>query len=182
MQKGGLKILNKISEKVIENGSVLATYDAITEDGKATTVQRFVKGANRSWMDKIRKKSQKKKTITKAQAQKAFTDFYSSLSASKLTRGPNKGEPRYKNVRGLNRAMTHDVTYTDAPVIDDERYVKHPDRYDFQGVDTGKEITLSPSQKQALRKARGALKRSRSRSHSKSRSRKNRKSRSPGRK
>ncbi len=80
--------------------------------------------------------------ITKAEAEKAFADYYAANSVS------YKGvsHPRFKNAK---RAMTLDKNYT-GEVIHDSRYLRNPHAFDFEGVDAGGKVrkVATPSAKQ----------------------------------
>jgi len=75
------------------------------------------------------------KTITAAQAQAAYEKYYATNPT--YTRGANKGQGKY-TAAGLKRASTYDKNYSLKPtrVINDERYLKNPHAWDFQGVDS----------------------------------------------
>jgi hypothetical protein len=91
---------------------------------------------------RVRKARAAPRKITIEEARAAFEKYYTE---NKISRGPRKGLPRYKQPV---RSKSYDAKYSTRAdrVIDDARYLTNPRRYDFAGVDTG--IVRAPSAKQ----------------------------------
>ena len=154
--------------KTLKNGAV---GKWMKKGGKV--VFRIVKGANAAGIRRARAGRHsikdritgeiKGKKITLAQAQKAFRRFYSGSGSpgglKAYRRGPNKGKPRYKSVRGKRSSRTYDLRHSlpEGRIITDSRYLRRtgPRLFDYPGVDTGVPAKLlSKKQIDALLKGR----------------------------
>ena len=93
-----------------------------------------------------------RRQITLGEAQRAFEKFYNP--STQITRGPRKGQPRFKSPRGVKMAKTYDQNHTSRTVTD-TRYLRNPGRWDFAGVDTGSKVRKPPTEAQL--RARQAL-------------------------
>src|SRR3990167_3724484 len=57
-----------------------------------------------------------RRQITLGEAQRAFEKFYNP--STQITRGPRKGQPRFKSPRGVKMAKTYDQNHTSRTVTD----------------------------------------------------------------
>lgn len=90
-------------------------------------------------------------------AARAFNRFYSVKN------------PRYRTSRGANIAKSRDLCNSVSPVVNDRRYRRSPNRYNYRGLDDGSRCkrkvsgkrNASAKQLAALAKGRAALARRR---------------------
>ena len=127
-QSGGARA-TKVSEidgtrRVLANGALGANF--LLSDGKVGF--RFIEGAKAGMRAAPH-------AITAVQAQQAFDKYYNG-PMPKFSKGVNKGADRYKSAAGFAKAKSYDLKWS-KNVINDSRYLRSPNRYDFQGVDVG---------------------------------------------
>lgn len=120
------------SVETLSNGAIAGYVN--TPDGVRW---RIVQGASPAYMSTIAAKRGVSKPVTKVKAQRAFNRYY------------NKKDANGKLLRGV-RARTYDLNHTRDPafVVGDQRFLRNPNRYDFEGVDTGDKVRAPRSVKQ----------------------------------
>jgi hypothetical protein len=136
------KVVHKVGErKTLRNGAVGEWKMVNGKNGKRHVGFRIVQGAHPKGSQAAKDamavlRAQRAVPITKAQAQGAYDKWY-----KRTHRVGVKGNkrPRYASPRGRRGAATYDKGHT-SNVVADSRYLRRPDRYDFEGVDTGKTV------------------------------------------
>ena len=124
--------------ETLSNGAIAGYVQ--TADGPRW---RIVQGASPQYMATIAKKRGVSKPVTQKQAQRAFNRYY------------NKKDENGKLLRGV-RSRTYDLNHTRPAdyVVDDQRFLRNPNRYDYEGVDTGDKVRAARSEKQQANDAK----------------------------
>lgn len=131
--------------------------------GQQMTVFRIVSSTPAA-AEKARMARSNPRPISQDEAKAAFEKYYARTRTIK--RGPRKGLPRFKSPRGRRAARTYDLNHTSPGkdgkrMVKDARYLHNPNRYEYEGVDTGSKVRKPLTQKQqdVLARGQAALKR-----------------------